>query len=85
MSIFDRLHGIRKKVTAGAIAAATLIAGMGLVAPAYAADFTLVGPDTVPARINSKSRLLGCLRTSQPMTSRGRLRSGATPCSPCGR
>ncbi|RYQ03199.1 alpha-amylase, partial [Bifidobacterium pseudolongum subsp. globosum] len=59
MSIFDRLHGIRKKVTAGAIAAATLIAGMGLVAPAYAADFTLVGPDTVPSSDKFQITALG--------------------------
>ncbi|RSX43819.1 Bacterial Ig-like domain (group 2), partial [Bifidobacterium castoris] len=48
MSIFDRLHGMRKKVAAGAIAAATLFAGVGFAAPAYADDFRLVGPDTVP-------------------------------------
>ncbi|RYQ36068.1 alpha-amylase, partial [Bifidobacterium pseudolongum subsp. globosum] len=59
MSIFDRLHGIRKKVTAGAIAAAMLIAGMGLVAPAYAADFTLVGPDTVPSSDKFQITALG--------------------------
>ena len=59
MSIFDRLHGIRKKVTAGVIAAATLIAGMGLVAPAYAADFTLVGPDTVPSSDKFQITALG--------------------------
>ncbi len=59
MSIFDRLHGIRKKVTAGAVAVATLIAGMGLVAPAYAADFTLVGPDTVPSSDKFQITALG--------------------------
>ncbi|RYQ48633.1 alpha-amylase, partial [Bifidobacterium pseudolongum subsp. globosum] len=59
MSIVDRIHGIRKKVAAGAIAAATLIAGMGLVAPAYAADFTLVGPDTVPSSDKFQITALG--------------------------
>ncbi|RYQ23575.1 alpha-amylase, partial [Bifidobacterium pseudolongum subsp. globosum] len=59
MSIVDRIHGIQKKVTAGAIAAATLIAGMGLVTPAYAADFTLVGPDTVPSSDKFQITALG--------------------------
>ncbi len=59
MSIVDRIHGIQKKVVAGAIAAATLIAGMGLVAPAYAADFTLVGPDTVPSSDKFQVTALG--------------------------
>ncbi|PKU88281.1 Bacterial Ig-like domain (group 2), partial [Bifidobacterium pseudolongum subsp. globosum] len=59
MSIVDRIHGIQKKVAAGAIAAATLIAGMGLVAPAYAADFTLVGPDTVPSSDKFQITALG--------------------------
>ena len=59
MSIVDRIHGIQKKVAAGAIAAATLIAGMGLVAPAYAADFTLVGPDAVPSSDKFQITALG--------------------------
>ncbi|PKV02771.1 Ig-like domain-containing protein [Bifidobacterium pseudolongum] len=59
MSIVDRIHGIQKKVAAGAIAAATLIAGMGLAAPAYAADFTLVGPDTVPSSDKFQITALG--------------------------
>ena len=59
MSIVDRIHGIQKKVAAGAIAAATLIAGVGLVAPAYAADFTLVGPDTVPSSDKFQVTALG--------------------------
>ena len=59
MSIVDRIHGIQKKVAAGAIAAATFIAGVGLVAPAYAADFTLVGPDTVPSSDKFQVTALG--------------------------
>jgi len=59
MSIFDRLHGMRKKVVAGAIAAATLVAGIGIATPAYAADFTLVGPDTVPTSDKFQITALG--------------------------
>ena len=59
MSIFDRLYGMRKKVMAGAIAAATLVAGLGLTAPAYAADFQLVGPDTVPSSDKFQITALG--------------------------
>ncbi|WP_196799979.1 Ig-like domain-containing protein, partial [Bifidobacterium sp. AGR2158] len=59
MSIFDRLHGMRKKVAAGAIAAATLVAGIGFAAPAYADDFRLVGPDTVPTSDKFQITALG--------------------------
>ena len=59
MSIFDRLHGMRKKVAAGAIAAATLFAGVGFAAPAYADDFRLVGPDTVPISDRCQITALG--------------------------
>ncbi|WP_162287917.1 Ig-like domain-containing protein [Bifidobacterium criceti] len=50
---------MRKKVTAGAIATVTLIAGIGFAAPAYAADFTLVGPDTVPTSDKFQITALG--------------------------